>query len=75
MIHCFMHTLCYLQVKDTYFSLEHKMDETFLRKAVASHLMTLGHSVVIGHSANKVNLVRLAQLLYNIYFSLIHISL
>ncbi|XP_074641742.1 guanine nucleotide exchange factor C9orf72-like isoform X2 [Tubulanus polymorphus] len=42
---------------DTAFHPEHSFEDNFLKKAIASHLITCGHSVVIGKVPSRINLM------------------
>ncbi|XP_046338525.1 guanine nucleotide exchange factor C9orf72-like [Haliotis rufescens] len=46
-----------VQLTDTAFSPAHNLEPSFLRQAIASHLMTFGRSLVIGKLPERVNLV------------------
>ncbi|XP_067677846.1 guanine nucleotide exchange factor C9orf72-like [Haliotis asinina] len=49
--------LATVQLRDTAFCPSHNLEPTFLRRAIASHLMTFGRSLVIGKLPERVNLV------------------
>ena len=45
------------QFSDTAFHPDHVLERDFLGKCIASHLMTFGRSLVIGETADRINLV------------------
>ena len=45
------------QFSDTAFYPDHVLERDFLGKCIASHLMTFGRSLVIGETADRINLV------------------
>jgi len=45
------------QFSDTAFCSEHVLEQDFLTRCVASHLMTFGKSLVVGETAERINLV------------------
>lgn len=50
---------------DTAFYPDHVLERDFLGKCIASHLMTFGRSLVIGETADRINLVLYTLSLFN----------
>lgn len=47
----------HIPLSDTLFHPQHNGDSSFLRKALTSHLVACGHTVVLGRSPSKINLM------------------
>ncbi|XP_064606333.1 guanine nucleotide exchange factor C9orf72-like isoform X2 [Liolophura sinensis] len=54
-----------IEIKDTTFSPSHNIESEFIQKAIASHLITLGRSVVVGKTPERINLVISTLAMFN----------
>lgn len=57
-----MHSHLFLQLSNTAFCPEHVLEVDFLSRCVASHLMTFGRSLVVGETADRINLVTMVTI-------------
>lgn len=54
-----------ISISDTAFCPEHVLERDFLTRCVASHLMTFGRTLVIGETAERINLVLYTLSMFN----------
>ncbi|XP_053394859.1 guanine nucleotide exchange factor C9orf72-like [Mercenaria mercenaria] len=54
-----------ISISDTAFCPEHVLERDFLARCVASHLMTFGRTLVIGETADRINLVLYTLSMFN----------
>lgn len=54
-----------ISVSDTAFCPEHVLEHDFLARCIASHLMTFGRTLVIGETAERINLLLYTLSLFN----------
>ncbi|OWF55550.1 Protein C9orf72-like [Mizuhopecten yessoensis] len=46
-----------ISLSETFLSPSHQLERDFLCRCIAAHLLTFGHSLVIGENSNRINLI------------------